>query len=104
MLGITVPDAVLILGAVAALLTAYLGTQKGNSARRQSLQDAEAPGIGGMLADAATMRDLVEVLKLLVVTIQQGIESNQLRQKDDRAVVFRELLDRLAVKETKPGR
>jgi hypothetical protein len=99
MLGITVPDAVLILGGGTALLTAYLGTQKGSSARREAANDIATPPIGGLLADAATLRDLVEVLKQLVVAINEGIESNEQRAKDRQTAMLEDLLKRLEDRE-----
>jgi hypothetical protein len=99
MLGITVPDAVLILGGGTALLTAYLGTQKGSSARKEIINDMAAPPIGGMLADAATLRDLVEVLKQLVVAINEGIESSEQRAKDRQTAMLEQLVKRIGERE-----
>ncbi|MDX6806593.1 hypothetical protein [Terrihabitans rhizophilus] len=95
MLGITVPDAVLILGAGTAILTAYLGTQKGNTARRETPPDPAMAIFSSTMVDTATFRDLVEVLKLLVVAIESGVHANERRARDRQAQLLQDLLERL---------
>jgi hypothetical protein len=95
MLGITVPDAVLILGAATAILTAYLGTQKGNTARRETPPDPTMAIFSSTMVDTATFRDLVEVLKLLVAAIDAGVHASERRTRNRQEQLLQDLLDRL---------
>lgn len=98
---VTVPDAVLILGAFATLLTLYFGTRNGDRARKSNPPDPAVALLGTSLVDTATFRDLVEVLKQLVASINNAVESEESRAHDRQTELLETIVKRIGENDKK---
>jgi uncharacterized OsmC-like protein len=94
MLGITVPDAVLILGLPGAFLTLYLGWRAGARAKRDDIErtPASAP-VPPMMLDSAIASRMASALEGILAAMKHHIEvidrrSEEQRREDDRKVLM----------------
>lgn len=83
MLGITIPDAVLIGTLVISLLAAWRGSKAGAAAKESTLPEPTVALIGSAIVDTATLRDLVEAVRRLAEVIDRAAGRAE-RTKTDR--------------------
>lgn len=101
MFGISVPDAVLIIGGAATLLTAYLGTQKGGKARAE--ETAQAPSINqtgmALLIDGRVLDRLTIACDRIASAIEQAVKTNDEREarevREDQQRLLAKILDEM---------
>ena len=71
MLGITIPDAVLIGTLVISLLAAWRGSKAGAAAKESTPPEPAVALIGSAIVDTATLRDLVDAVERLANVIDR---------------------------------
>jgi len=95
MFDITVPDAIAFGSLCIAFVVAYLGTQRGKSERTRNPPDPAVALLGASLVDTATVRDLAEAVKLLVVAVNAATAAREQRLEAHRHQEALEALARL---------
>lgn len=69
MLGITIPDAVLIGTLIVSLLVAWRGGQRGSTAKEQAVHSAPFVSIAGGIVEANQFGDYVKALDKLAIAM-----------------------------------
>lgn len=99
MFQLTVAESVLLLGIPGILVSLYLGLRQGERDKQKSPPNEPISALNASILDAATARELVNVLRDLALAIREGITAENQRAQDAIEAKLDRALKHLEAKE-----